>query len=58
MNTELFNALEKRIDVLLEGYQSLNQENQRLREENARLLEDKALTIASVDRILAKLEGV
>jgi len=58
MDTELFAALEGRIESLLAGYNSLKRENQSLKEENLRLMEEREDFKTRIDLILRKLEGI
>jgi len=58
MDTELFTALEGRIENLLAEYNSLKRENQSLKEENRRLAEEREDFKTRIDLILRKLEGV
>ncbi len=58
MDTELFDALEKRVEALLIRYNTLERENQLLREENQRLLEERSNLRGRIDLILEKLEGI
>ena len=58
MESELFGALEKKVEALLAGYAALKQENVRLGEENRRLLEERNMFKVRIDAILEKLEGV
>ncbi len=57
MNTGLFDALEKRIENLLEHYNSLKQENSLLKEEKQRLLQEREGLKTRIDAIINKLEG-
>jgi cell division protein ZapB len=58
METELFDALEKRIESLLVAYQALQSENLRMTEENHRLREERDGVKSRIDAILGKLEGI
>ncbi len=58
MDPELFDALEKRVESLLEGYGALKRENVLLREENHRLLGEREGFKARIDVVLKKLEGI
>ncbi|KAF0217548.1 MAG: hypothetical protein FD174_3227 [Geobacteraceae bacterium] len=58
MDIELFSALEKRIENLLDGYAALKRENLLLNEENRRLLEEREGFKTRIDAILKKLEGI
>ena len=58
MNHELFEALENKVNGLLEKYSALKNENTRLTEENQRLQSEREGFKSRVDAILGKLEGV
>ncbi len=58
MDTELFAALEQKVEGLLAGYAALKRENQSLRDENRRLVEERDEFKARIDVILRKLEGI
>ena len=58
MNHELFEALENKVNGLLEKYNSLKDENARLAEENQRLQSEREGLKSRVDAILGKLEGI
>lgn len=58
MDAELFDALEKKVEVLLDVYAALKHENARLSEENCRLLEERNGFRVRIDAILNKLEGM
>jgi cell division protein ZapB len=58
MNHELFEALENKINGLLEKYSALKEENSRLAEENQRLQSEREGLKSRVDTILGKLEGI
>jgi cell division protein ZapB len=58
MNHELFEALENKVNSLLEKYTALKDENSRLTEENQRLQSEREGFKSRVDAILGKLEGV
>ena len=58
MNHELFEALENKVNGLLEKYAALKDENSRLTEENQRLQAEREGFKSRVDAILGKLEGV
>jgi cell division protein ZapB len=58
MDSELFDTLEQKIDVLLEVYGALKQENARMREEIHHLREDRDRIRARVDDIIRKMEGI
>ena len=57
MDKELFAALEKKVDDLLDKYSNLKADNARLAEENQRLLSEREGFKSRVDAILGKLEG-
>lgn len=57
MDKELFAALEKKIDDLLNKYSDLKADNARLAEENQRLQSEREGFKSRVDSILGKLEG-
>jgi cell division protein ZapB len=58
MNHELFETLENKVNVLLEKYTALKDENSRLTEENQLLQSEREGFKSRVDAILGKLEGV
>jgi cell division protein ZapB len=58
MNHELFEALENKVNGLLEKYTALKNENSRLTEENQQLQSEREGFKSRVDAILGKLEGV
>ena len=58
MNHELFEALENKVNNLLEKYTALKDENLHLTEENQRLQSEREGFKSRVDAILGKLEGV
>lgn len=58
MDNELFDALEKRIEILLQEYRSLKHEAVLLKEENERLLKERESFKERVDSIIRKLEGI
>jgi cell division protein ZapB len=58
MNHELFEALENKVNNLLEKYSALKDENSRLTEENQRLQSEREGLKSRVDAILGKLEGI
>jgi cell division protein ZapB len=58
MDLELFATLELRIDVLLDRYAELQQQNGALQEENRRLLEERQGFKSRIDEILARLERI
>ena len=58
MDSELFSALEQRIETLLSGYVALKQENARLTEENRRFLSEREGLKGRIDAILSRIEAV
>jgi cell division protein ZapB len=58
MSTELFDALEKRLESLLDEYARLRDENVRLREENLRLQEDRQRVKGRIEVVLDRLKGI
>jgi len=58
MDKELFAALEKKVDDLLDKYSNLKADNARLAEENQRLQSEREGFRSHVDAILGKLEGL
>jgi cell division protein ZapB len=58
MNHELFEALENKVNGLLEKYSALKVENNLLAEENQRLQSEREGLKSRVDAILGKLEGI
>jgi len=58
MNHELFEALENKVNGLLEKYTALKDENSRLAEENQRLQSEREGYKSRVDAILGKLDGI
>lgn len=58
MNHELLEALENKVNGLLDKYSTLKDENSRLAEENQRLQSEREGLKARVDAILGKLEGI
>ena len=58
MDQELFAALEKKVDDLLDKYSNLKADNTRLAEENQRLQSEREGLKSRVDAILGKLEGI
>ena len=58
MDSELFSALEQRIETLLNGYVALKQENARLTEENRRFLSEREGLKGRIDAILRRIEAV
>ena len=58
MNSELFDALEKRIERLIAEHATMRREVQRLQEENQRLLDERNGFRARIDAILGRLEGI
>lgn len=58
MDAEIFDALERRVERLLQLYTALKQENESLHSENNRLVSERNSFKERIDAILAKLEGV
>jgi regulator of replication initiation timing len=58
MSNELFDALEKRIESLVEDYRALKETAFQLKEENERLVKERELFKERLDTIIRKLEGV
>jgi cell division protein ZapB len=58
MNQELFEALENKVNGLLDKYAALKDENSRLTEENHRLHSEREGLKSRVDAILGKLEEI
>lgn len=58
MDRDIFDVLEKRVEVLLQDYSFLKQENVTLREENQRLLREREEFKSRIDAVLVKLEGI
>jgi cell division protein ZapB len=58
MNHELFEALENKVNGLLDKYAALKDENSRLAEENQRLQSEREGLKSRVDAILGKLEEI
>ncbi len=58
MANELFDALEKRIESLLQDYKTLREEAILLKEENERFLKERECFKERIDSILRKLEGI
>lgn len=58
MDQELFAALEKKVDDLLDKYSNLKADNTQLAEENQRLRSEREGLKSRVDTILGKLEGI
>lgn len=58
MDQELFAALEKKVDDLLDKYSNLKADHARLAEENQRLKSEREGLKSRVDAILGKLEGI
>ena len=58
MNHELLEALENKVNDLLEKYTAQKDENARLAEENQRLHSEREGLKSRVDAILGKLDGI
>ncbi len=58
MDNELFDELEKKVDILLDAHIALKQENARLSESNRQLLEQRNGLKSRIDLILKKMEGI
>lgn len=58
MNHELLEALENKVNDLLEKYMALKDENNRLAEENHRIQSEREGLKSRVDAILGKLDGI
>lgn len=58
MNEELFDALEKRIESLVDDYKALRETAFQLKEENERLIKEREVFKERLDTIIRKLEGV
>ena len=58
MDSELIDALERKIDVLLEVYGALKLENARMREEIQLLSGERDLVKVRIDEIIRKMEGI
>lgn len=58
MDTELFDALESKVEFLLREFSSLKRENALLVEENQKLLAEREVFKSRIDAILRKIEGV
>lgn len=58
MDSEIFDVLENRVEVLLGDYTSLKRDNVSLREEVRKLQQEREDFKARIDVILAKLEGI
>lgn len=58
MNHELLEALENKVNDLLEKYNALKDENNRLAEENHRIQSEREGLKSRVDAILGKLDGI
>ncbi len=58
MSNELFDALEKKIESLVEEYRALKETAFQLKEENERLIKEREVFKERLDTIIRKLEGV
>jgi len=58
MDNELFDELEKKVDILLDAHIALKQENARLSESSRQLLEQRNGLKSRIDLILKKMEGI
>jgi FtsZ-binding cell division protein ZapB len=58
MNHELFEALDAKVNHLLEKYRALKEENGRLTEENGRFQAERDAFRSRIDGILGKLDGI
>lgn len=58
MNYELLEALENKVNDLMEKYMALKDENARLAEENHRIQSEREGLKSRVDAILGKLDGI
>lgn len=58
MSEHYFNALEQKIDQLLNRVQQLEQENGRLRQQESRLREERAQLLQLHDQTRSKVEGM
>ena len=58
MNHELFEALENKVNDLLDKYRALQDENNRLAEENQRIQSEREGLKSRVDAILGKVDGI
>lgn len=58
MHNELFEALDRKVDILLEKHAALKDENILLAEENQKLLSEREGLKLRIDSILSKLEGI
>jgi predicted nuclease with TOPRIM domain len=58
MDSKLIDALEQKIDALLEVYGALKEENARMREEIHLLCGERDLFKARIDDIIRKMEGI
>ena len=58
MDTDHFDELERRVELLLADYASLQQENELIKGENVRLRQERNGFKDRVDAILMKLEGI
>jgi regulator of replication initiation timing len=58
MDSEIFDVLENRVEVLLRDYASLKREIVGLQEENQRLQREREEFKSRIDAVLVKLEGI
>jgi cell division protein ZapB len=58
MNHEIFEALDAKVNDLLEKYRVLKEENARLTEENGRFQAERDAFRSRIDGILGKLDGI
>lgn len=58
MNSDIFELLEQKIDLLLERHQTLQRENLSLREEIRKLASEREGIKDRIDAILMKLEEI
>ena len=58
MDADYFDELERRVELLLADYASLQQEHELIKGENVRLRQERSGFKGRVDAILLKLEGI